>query len=176
MNQHSGKQQNRHIELRTPTENDMLFIRWLWSDPETMKPVGGSIHMTDEQAQYWFAEMIKPGSSSDCYRLIINEKGEPVGEISFHHLNSVSMAADFNIKIASTKRGNGYAKKAMLLFLDFFFNQVGGHIMIDDVALDNHRGQHILRNFGFEHDSQVDDVCRLFLTRERFNSLYGRRV
>lgn len=165
-------QQNPQVELRLPTENDVAFIRWLWSDPETMKPVGGSIQLTDKQVQYWFAEIINSGNPSDSYRLIFNEKNEPVGEISFHQFNSVSMTAEFNIKIASTKRGKGYAKKAMVLFLDFFFNQMGGCIMIDDVALDNQRGQHLLLDFGFEHDSQVVDVFRLFLTRERYNSLF----
>jgi RimJ/RimL family protein N-acetyltransferase len=176
MNQHSDKGQNQqdaHIKLRLPTDDDMQFIRWLWSDPETMRPVGGPIHLTDEQSQDWFTQMIKSGSPSDCYRLIFNEKDKPVGEISFHRLNPVSMAAEFNIKIASTKRGKGYAKKAMLLFLDFFFNQVGGRIMFDDVALDNHRGQHILLDFGFEHDPKIDNVFRLFLTRERYYRLYG---
>jgi len=176
MNQHFGTSQNPRIELQTPAESDMLFIRWLWSDFETMKPVGGPIHLTDEQSQHWFTKMIKPGSPSDCYRLIFNEKNQPVGEISFHHLKPESMKAEFNIKIASTKRGNGYAKKAMLLFLDFFFNQIGGRIMVDDVAVDNHGGQKTLLNFGFEHDSQISHVYRLFLTRERYNSLYGLDV
>ena len=178
MDQHPDREHNRqdeHIELRLPTENDMGFIRWLWSDPETMKPVGGPIHLTDEQAQHWFAEMIEPGDPADCYRLIFNGKDEPVGEISFHRLDPASMTAEFNIKIASTKRGKGYAKKAMLLFLDFFFNQVGGRIMVDDVALDNRRGQHVLLDFGFEHDPKIDNVFQLFLTRERYNSLYGFR-
>jgi RimJ/RimL family protein N-acetyltransferase len=102
-----------------------------------MKPVGGPIHLTDAQTQHWFAKMIKPGSPTDCYRLIFNEKNEPVGEISFHCLVSTSMAADFNVKIASTNPGKGYAKKAMLLFLDFSFNQVGGQVMVDDIAPDN---------------------------------------
>lgn len=165
--------QNPHIELRMPTENDIPLIRWLWSDMETMKSLGGSVHLTDEQSQHWFAKVIKPGNPSDCYRLIFNEKDEPVGEISFHRLNPVSMTAELNVKIASRRQGNGYAKKAMLLFLDFFFDQVGGRIMVDDVALDNHRGQLALLGFGFEHDPQVDDVFRLFLTRERYNNLYG---
>lgn len=169
-------QQNIQVELRLPTKNDLAFIRWLWSDPETMKPVGGPIFLTDEQAQYWFAEIINPGNPSDFYRLIFNEKNEPVGEISFHQLNSVSMTAEFNIKIASSKRGKGYAKKAMLLFFEIFFNQMGGRIMIDDVALDNQGGQHLLLNFGFEHDSQFVDVFRLLLTCERYNSLYGFQV
>ncbi len=179
MNQHLDRKQNRqdeHVELRLPTENDMQFIRWLWSDPETMKPVGGPIHLTDKQAQYWFAKMIKPGNPTDCYRLIFNEKNDPVGEISFHRLNVVSMTAEFNVKIASIQQKKGYAKKAMFLFLNFFFNQMSGRIMIDNVALDNHRGQHILLNFGFEHDPKIDNVFRLFLTRERYNSLYGAYI
>lgn len=165
-------QQNRQIELRIPTENDMAFIRWLWSDFETMKPVGGPFHMTDDQARHWFSEIIDPGNPSDFYLLIFNEVNEPVGEISFHQLNSISMTAVFNVKIASKNRGKGYAKKAMLLFLDIFFNQLNGSMMIDEVALDNQIGQIMLLAFGFEHDTRTDDYFRVTLTRERFNSLY----
>ena len=165
-------QQNPQIELRKPTENDMAFIRWLWSDFETMKPVGGPFHMTDEQARDWFSEIIDPGNPSDYYPLIFNKLNEPVGEISFHHLNSISMTAVFNIKIASKKRGKGYAKNAMLLFLDIFFNQLNGSMMIDEVALDNQIRQIMLLDFGFEHDTRTFDVFRVTLTRERFNSLY----
>jgi hypothetical protein len=66
-------QQDELIELRLPTEMDMQFIRWLWSDLETMRSVGGPIHFTDEQTQNWFTQMIKPGSPCDCYRLVCNE-------------------------------------------------------------------------------------------------------
>lgn len=59
----------------------MQFIRWLWSDPETMKPVGGPIHLTDDQARRWFAQKIDPGSPTDCYRLIFNEENKLIGEL-----------------------------------------------------------------------------------------------
>lgn len=58
---HPDWEQNLLV-LRLPTENDMQVIRWLWSDLETMKPVGGPIHLTDDQARHWFAKMIKPGN------------------------------------------------------------------------------------------------------------------
>jgi RimJ/RimL family protein N-acetyltransferase len=164
--------QDGTIELRPPTESDMQFIRWLWSDPETMQPVGGPIHLTDEQAQHWFAKMIKPGRPTDCYRLVFNEKNEPVGEISFHRLNSVTMTAEFNVKIAHTQRGKSYAKKAMILFLDFYFNQVGGQVMVDDIACDNDQGQQVLLKFGYEHDPSRTDVFRVKMTRDRYNRLY----
>jgi RimJ/RimL family protein N-acetyltransferase len=151
----------------------MQFIRWLWSDPETMEPVGGPIHLTDDRAQRWFAKMIDPGSPIDCYRLILAEENRPVGEISFHRLDPDRMTAEFNIKIASKERGKGYARQAMLLFLDYFFNHFGGRVLIDDIALENCAGQQALLSFGFEHDSSAKEVFRLRLTREKYNNLYG---
>jgi RimJ/RimL family protein N-acetyltransferase len=158
------------IQLRPPQWDDMPFICWLWSDPETMQPVGGPIHLTDDQAQRWFARMIDPGSPTDCYRLIFCQE-RPIGEISFHRLDAESMTAGLNVKIASTERGKGYAREAMLQFLDYFFNHFGGRVLIDDVALDNHVGQQALLRFGFEHEPSAERVFRLRMTRERYNDL-----
>lgn len=150
----------------------MQFIRWLWSDPETMKPVGGPVHLTDDRARRWFAQKIDPGSPTDCYRLICVEENRPVGEISFHRLDLNSMAAEFNIKLAGTERGKGYAREAMLLFLDDFFNRFGGRMMMDDVAVDNYAGQQALLRFGFDRDPGVEKVFRLRMTRDQYNDLY----
>ncbi len=162
-----------NIQLRPPQWNDMQFIRWLWSDTETMQPVGGPIHLSDDQAQHWFAQMIDPGSPTDCYRLIFSEENRPVGEISFHRLDSKSMVAEFNIKIACAERRKGYAREAMSLFLDYFFNRLGGHVLVDNVAPDNHTGQQALLRYGFERDSSTKDVFRLRMTRWQYNRLYG---
>lgn len=138
-----------------------------------MRSVGGPIQLTDNQAQRWFAEMIDPGSPTDCYRVIANEEDRLVGEISFHQLEPDSMAAEFNIKIASGERGQGYAREAILQFLDYFFNEVGGRLLTDDVALGNDAGQQTLLRLGFEHDPKQEQVFRLQMTRERYNELYG---
>jgi len=159
------------IHLKSPEWDDMPFIRRLWSDPETMRPVGGPVHLTDEQAEDWFARKIDPGRSTDCYRLILDNENRPVGEISYRHLDVESMTAFFNIKIMHAERGKGYAKEAMQVFLDQFFNQRGGRVMIDDVALDNVGGQQVLLRLGFEHDPSTGEVFRLRMTRERFDGL-----
>lgn len=169
MNQNS---QSHDVELRVPMTGDLPFIQWLWSDPETMKAVGGPFYMSDDQAQRWFAAMIDPGQPTECYRLLFNNENEPVGEISFHRLDPTTMTAELNIKIASAHRGKGYAKKALLQFLDYFFNQRGGRVMLDDVALDNREGQTLLLRFGFEHDPRTAAVFRLFMTRERYLELH----
>ena len=51
----------------------------------------------------------------------------------------------YNIKVFSIERGKGYAKAAMRLFLDDFFNNLGGCKLIDNVALEN--GSTALRLF-----------------------------
>jgi len=160
------------IQLRSPMWEDMAYIRWLWSDPETMEPVGGPVILSDDQAQRWYETMIDPGRPTDCYRLILNEAGNPIGEVSFHQLDPGTMTAKFNIKIANSERGKGYGLEAMLLFLDYFFNELGGKIMVDDIALDNYRGQETLLRFGFERDPGNEEVYKVRMTKEEINYLY----
>jgi RimJ/RimL family protein N-acetyltransferase len=150
----------------------MSYIRWLWSDPSTMAPVGGPVHLSDTEAHRWFERMIHPGDPSNCYYLIQNENDQPIGEISYHHFDHQTRRARFNVKIAYNQRGNGYAHQAMRLFLDEFFNQRGGREIVDDVALNNVGGQRALLKFGFVHDHSVKDVYLLRLSRETFNRLY----
>jgi len=156
------------LTLKKPTADDLGFIQWLWSDPKTMDPVGGPITLDDEEAAKWFAKKVSPGSASDYYRLILNQDNIPVGEVSFHRLDLDTMTADFNIKIASKYRGQGYAKQAMYLFLDYFFNEFNGQIMIDKVAKNNAAGKKVLLDFGFVEDPSEEEFYFLRLSKKRF--------
>jgi RimJ/RimL family protein N-acetyltransferase len=162
------------IELKTPSWEEMSYIRWLWGDEETMEPVGGPILLMDDQASRWFRKIVDPGCPTDVYKLILNEKQQPVGEVSFHQYDKRTGTAMFNIKIASSERGNGYARAAMRLFLDKFFNDLDGRMMKDDVAIDNLRGQEVLIRFGFVHDPSEKNVFSVFITKDRFNLLYNK--
>lgn len=150
----------------------MQYIRWLWSDPETMEAVGGPVILTDDQADRWYESMIAPGRPTECYRLILDDDGKPVGEVSFHHLDRDTMKAMFNLKIAHPERGKGYGHTAMMVFLDEFFNVLGGREMLDDLAPDNLRGQEVLHRFGFERELSNDDLYKVRMTKEGFNKLY----
>jgi RimJ/RimL family protein N-acetyltransferase len=151
----------------------MEYIRWLWSDRETMRPVGGPLYLTDDEAGRWFALMIDPGDETECYRLILNENKEPIGEVSFHHLDLNTMTAMFNLKVVHSERGKGYGQRAMLLFLRHFFYELGGKMMVDDIALDNLQGRKVLVQFGFVHDPSQREVFRVYLTKVRFHQLHG---
>jgi RimJ/RimL family protein N-acetyltransferase len=159
------------VTLKKPTLDDLEFIQWLWSDLDTMDPVGGPILLNDYEARNWFSKMISPGSPTDSYRLIYNQDNVPVGEISFHRLDPDTMTADFNIKIASKYRKRGYAKKAMDLFLDHYFNQFGGQEIQDKVAANNSLGKKYLLGYGFMEVPVDKDYHLLKLSKERFIKL-----
>lgn len=158
--------------LKKPDYLDLKFIRKLWSDPPTMKEVGGIIELTDNQTQQWYHKMVSPGSSRHCYRLILNEDYQPVGEVSFHDFDDNSGKARFNVKILDDYRGSGYGKSATYQLLNYFFNVWGGMVMEDELALDNDRGREVLIKFGFNWDQTREDVIRLFLTKKDFDKLY----
>ncbi|MBU0494655.1 MAG: GNAT family N-acetyltransferase [Chloroflexi bacterium] len=159
--------QGPRVCLRPPRWDEMAFVRWLWADEETMRPVGGPVLLDDEQAREWFARVVDPGSPTVCYCLILDEFDRPIGEISYHHLDPTEMTAHLNIKIAALHRGRGYAREALTAWAAHFFQQ-GGRMLIDDVALDNVGGQQALLGLGFRHDPDAPDVFRLILTRAAF--------
>ena len=161
--------------LRHPLPVEMPYIQKLWADPLTMAEVCGPIHLSDQQAQKWYARMISPGSETDRYFLIFNQDDQPVGEISFHRYDLSTGTAEFNIKIEHCHRGKGYAGKATPLLLRYFFFDFGGKIMCDPVAPDNLPGQKALIKFGFKKDILRQDVCLLKMTKEDFSDIYGNK-
>lgn len=160
------------VYLRPPHSEELSFIRRLWSDPETMEPVGGPIELCDADAPDWFARMVDPGSTKDCYCLIFDKDDTPVGEISFHEWNPQDRTAKLNLKVQAFHRRRGYAKDALRAFLGYFFDRLGGESITDDIALPNAAGRHLLASVGFQEDTDVSHVHRMRMTREVFAALY----
>ena len=162
------------VTLRVPGPEELPFIHRLWTDAATMAAVGGPVEVTLAQLEGWYARMVDPGRGTDLFTLIFDENDEPIGECGFHRLDWDSMQADFNVKVLANKRGQGYGGEAVRLLLEYFFAELGGQLMIDDLALDNPAGQQAMRRLGFLHDPEPMDCCRLFMTRDRYFELQIR--
>ncbi len=160
--------QGTNVYLRLPRPAELSFIRTLWSDPETMAPVGGPLDWTETRMRDWFARVVEPGGSPNCYCLFFDRSDTPVGEVSFHDWDSTTHSAELNIKTLAAYRGRGYAKDALETFLKFFFGPVGGQTMVDSVALTNRPGRGLLESVGFVADGTVSDVCRLTMSRQLY--------
>ncbi len=161
------------VFIRPPEPDEMQWIRKLWADTRTMKEVGGTILLDENESESWYRRMVFPGNGTNCYCLIFTNSGTPVGEVSFHRWNWKKRSADFNIKIEASLRGKGYGRDAILLLLRYFFCEAGGSLIVDDVAKGNIPGQKALLNFGFVHDPSCGEHFPLKMDRKRFLELYG---
>jgi RimJ/RimL family protein N-acetyltransferase len=164
--------EGERIVLKLPMVDDLPWIAGLWADTATMEAVGGPLEWPLERWARWYQGMVEPGRSSDFYCLIVSRKEQmPVGEVSFHGFDGKT--ATLNIKVVASHRGRGFGQDALQAFLRFFFEQVGGADLIDDVAPGNTAGQRLLLRCGFLHDPTRQDVYLLRMTRQRYGELYG---
>ena len=96
----------------------------------------------------------------------------PIGEVSFHGLKQDKMTAEQNIKIQAKHRKKGYAKDALITFLDFCFNKIGLNKMMDEIAIKNTVAQEFFTKSGFKHFQKKSKDYWVELTRDEFNLKY----
>jgi 8-oxo-dGTP pyrophosphatase MutT (NUDIX family)/RimJ/RimL family protein N-acetyltransferase len=163
------KRKGNLVYIKQPEFKELDYVAELWSDEETMRDVGGVIAFPLERREAWYRRMVNPTDDKNFYCLIYTLDNIPVGEVSFHRFDVKEGKADFNIKIQSKYRGNGYAKEAIQLLLGFYFYNFGGQVIYDNVG--NVSGQYALQNFGFEVVSKTDNEVLFMMTKDRFIDL-----
>jgi len=166
------KLNGKKVSIRTPKPDELNFIKELWTDPKTMKEVGGIVKINKSSAQKWYKKMVDPEDGKNHYFLIFNSDKETVGEVSFHRFDPKRKVADLNIKVKYEHRGKGYGREALTLLLDFYFNEFEGKIMQDKVAANNQVGKSVLTKFGFNKKITTKDFDLYIMTKDRFNDLY----
>lgn len=157
------------VYIKEPTFEELDYVENLWSNIDTTKDLGGPFQLIDREAFY--KRIVYPGDNLNKYFLIYNMDNIPVGEISFRKTEVHSKSAYFNIKVEFHHRNKGYGSAAMDLILDYYFNEYGGEIIDDDIALLNIDGQKALLKYGFSHIPTYKDVFLVRLTKEKFNYL-----
>jgi len=167
--------QGENVLIRYPIKEELKFIRSLWEDEETMKPVGGPIFMNDEAYDRWFNEYVIENSGT-FYYLILTKDQEPIGEISYEMIDKEKCIAMFNLKIHAKHRRRGYAIDSMINFLNYVFNQQGLAIMCDEIGNDNFVSQNLFLKFGFKHKKEKSKHVWTEMTRDEFNSLYQDKI
>ncbi|WP_029422568.1 GNAT family N-acetyltransferase [Alicyclobacillus macrosporangiidus] len=165
----------QRLYLRPPLRDELTYIQRLWSDPETMADVGGVQLLDDVRAIRWFERWVHPGDPSRFYCLVFRkEDHQPVGEAYFYNFDPKSGTAMYGMNIEATHRGRGYASEVLRIMTTYFFTKCEGNVLMDNIALDNVRGQRALLRFGFEPDPSLgSDAFWVKLTRERFFRLHS---
>ncbi|ERI89642.1 hydrolase, NUDIX family [Clostridiales bacterium oral taxon 876 str. F0540] len=157
------------VYIKQPSIEQLDYVAELWNDEETMKDVGGVISFPIEKRDVWYRKMVQPSDRKNFYCLIFTMDDIPVGEVSFHRYDAEERKADFNIKVQAKYRGKGYAKEAMKLMLSYYFYDIGGQTIYDEVI--NRNGQEVLKKFGFKAIEKNSQSILFKLTKEKFFEL-----
>jgi RimJ/RimL family protein N-acetyltransferase len=165
--------EHSNIFLKQPKFDELDYVAWLWSDEETMASVGGIFDFPENKRSDWYRQMVVPGDGRNFYCLIYTNENEKIGEVSFHQYDDIEKSAHFNVKIAYEHRGQGYARQAVLLLLDYYFHMYGGETMLDDVAKSNDAAKQLLIKCGFEEISSNEGVTLFSITKDRFDELFS---
>ncbi len=161
------------IYFRPPKKNELSFIKHMWEDSATMKEVGGPISMSDEQYQQWFQKIIS-SDNDGYYCLIFDSNDTPIGEVSYRLIDKENIIGAQNIKILADHRKKGYAKDALLSFLDYAFNTLGLNIMTDEIAIDNKVSHKFFLDLGFKHYPEKSEHFWVEINKNTFNSLHSK--
>lgn len=163
------------VYFRVPNKDELRFIKELWEDPETMLEVGGPISWEWHKYEEWFKNRIRLNPNNHYYCLIFNFDDQLVGEVSYRLIDQEKMIGAQNIKIKANHRRNGYAKDALLTFLNYCFNNRGLRLMTDEIAIDNKVSHDFFLNLGFKHCPEKSDHFWVELSKDEFNLKYKKR-
>jgi RimJ/RimL family protein N-acetyltransferase len=155
------------VNLVEPSRIDHELVRSIWEDQETMAEVGGIAPLTEEKYKEWWLYMFDEKADENQYFLVLDtDNCECFGEVSFHRFDKVTRRAMFNIKIHTKFRGRGYAKEAIDLMLEHFFDVWKGEVMEDSVREQNRRGLEYMKEYGFRERGRDKDEVLLEMRRE----------
>ncbi|UAN62210.1 MULTISPECIES: spermidine N1-acetyltransferase [Serratia] len=142
------------IKLRPLEREDLIFVHQMDNNASVMR--------------YWFEEPYEAFVElSDLYdkhihdqterRFIIENDSVKVGLVELVEINHIHRRAEFQIIIDPVHQGNGYAKNAAILAMDYGFSVLNLnklHLIVDS---ENQKAIHIYTKLGFEVEGKLID-------------------
>lgn len=177
------------VSLRPFRQEDLPSLRRWFDDGEVMRYWGNSSPLVSEHA--FEADLAPDGRftkfEENGYFCICDESGRPIGRVEYEGLSSEDRSAELGILIGEKDAWNkGYGPEAIVLLLDWLFNQRGAHRVWLTVQARNARAQRAYEKVGFaregtwrEHyfyDGAFHDEYLYGILAEEFRERHGRVV
>jgi|SRR5699024_9063804 len=140
---------NENLTLRALEKNDLTFVHALHNTPEIM--------------DYWFEEpylsfasleeSFNKNKGNPRYRqFILAKQDEQIGFVEMLNIDPHHRNAEFTIIIAPDHQGNGYAKAATRLAMDYAFKVLNLHKLYLFADTLNKKAVHIYEKVGFQKE------------------------
>lgn len=138
---------------------------------------------TSERMRADYTEMIKEWEKDDkCLLAIENTEEEYVGDISVWQTKRPEMYFTYGIFIEEHHQKKGYARDALKILLDYYFNEVGYNKVEASVYGYNASSQSFHERFGFTLEGilrnhlysrgRYHDTLVYGMLKDEFNSIY----
>ncbi|WP_019203642.1 spermidine N1-acetyltransferase [Tsukamurella sp. 1534] len=142
------------VQLRAMERTDLRFVHGLFNDRAVMS--------------YWFEEPFEAlAEMENIYerhihdererRFIIEFEGFPVGLVELVEINFVHRNCEFQIIVAPSAQGRGYAGTATRKALDYAFRILNLHKVYLFVDVANERAGHVYEKLGFIQEGLLRD-------------------
>lgn len=149
-----------HVSLRAPEPSDLDFLYCLENQPDsfttgwTNAPV--SRQMLWDYLQAYSADIY----STRQLRLIICADTTAVGVVDLAEYDPANERAFVGIAILPQYQGNGYAKEALNLLMDYASTTLGMHQLCAIVAVDNEASRGLFLDAGFRSAGKLRSWLR----------------
>lgn len=163
------RRNGKKIYIKSPQYEEVMFVRSLWSDTDSMQEFGGTFHLTDDKWKLFYKKMVSPTDGRNCYTLVYNYDNQPIGEASFHAYDPSTQMAKLNIKIKKEYRSPEVVEEAIKLILEVYFYEFGGTVMIEKCQEGYY--QDSMLNLGFQVIDKAREIHTLKITEQEFGRI-----
>lgn len=160
------RRNGKKVYIKQPTFEELEYTARLWGDEETMAEIGGAYIFPKEKWEMFYKKMVHPTDGKNFYCLIYTNRNKAIGEVSFHGFDSITRVARINIKINHRHRNKGYGEEALRLILEYYFQEFGGEVVLDNITTES--GKKLFEKVGFKQVSKFRDQCTYKITRGDF--------
>lgn len=136
------------VSLRTVEEEDVPFLRDGVNHPAVRPYVGQSFPTNLEQERRFFTEL----NESDAIQALVVADDLPVGHVELDPVDHEQGVAELAFWLLPEHRGEGYAKEAAALMVDYAFSELRLH-RVGATAFDsNEPSIRLLEKVGFTRE------------------------
>lgn len=150
------------VILEEIDEENIEWMRQRRNNPELRKFFREYRDITKSQQLKWYNSKGNNSDPNNIYFQIMKKNDilvdKIVGCCGLLNINWILRSAELSIFLDTENHGNGYAKEALILMYDYFFNEVGGHKIWAEVYEFN-KAMGLYKKIGMKEDGILRDNC-----------------
>ena len=182
--------ESERIRVRSAEEADLVFLVESRKSPDSLRQWYEDeilFPLSEKEARDGFTSDLSDFYKDDKKLFILETlNADYAGQLQIWQVNRRAGVFRHGIFLEEEYRGKGFAKEALLIVLDFYFNELNYRKCNPYVYSYNKHSQKFHENFGFKLEARVKeehftrgvyhDLLYYSLFREEFNKLYGNKL